>query len=142
MRSHVFALVVARYPDLRDRPSIGGLVHRLALVAAHADTASGIPGRWPIERKPGWPHVVPLACRIHHVRSLVDFRSLESERTFQVTLKLLNSSAYTLQIESVTGHTQHDGMGGSQPLDIAWKAGSNRVGPLSEFEVTFDQRVP
>src|ERR1700729_1877055 len=61
--------------------------------------------RWPIERKLGWPHVVPLAGRIHHVRSYVDFHSLESDRTFQVTLKLLNSSAYNLQIESVTGHT-------------------------------------
>src|SRR5690242_12815885 len=74
--------------------------------------------RWPIERKLGWPHFVDLAARIHHVRSYVDFRSLESERTFQVTLKLLNSSAYKLRIESVTGHTQHDGMGSSQPLDI------------------------
>jgi hypothetical protein len=98
--------------------------------------------RWPIERKRGWPHVVPLAGRIHHVRSLVDFRSLESERNFQITLKLLNSSAYNLQIESVIGYTKHDGIGGSQPLDIAWRAGSNSVGPLSEFDVVFDQRLP
>ena len=112
------------------------------LVALVRNCAKQFRLRWPIERKLGWPHVVPLAGRIHHVRSYVDFRSLENERTFQVTLKLLNSSAYNLQIESVTGHTQHDGMGGSQPLDIAWKSGSNSVGPLSEFEVTFDQRVP
>jgi hypothetical protein len=97
---------------------------------------------WPFRRKLGWPHVVPLAGRIHHVRSFVDFSSLETERTFQVTLKLLNSSVCNLKIESVYGHTEHDGMGGSQPLDIAWKATSTAVVPLSEFEIVFDQRVP
>jgi hypothetical protein len=124
---------------------LGGVIGLLLIPTLIAFVRNGLAERrlrWPIERKLGWPHVVPLAGRIHHVRSYVDFRSLESERTFQVTLKLLNSSVYNLQIESVTGHTQHDGMGGSQPLDFAWKADGNRVRPLSEFDVTFDQRLP
>ena len=98
--------------------------------------------QWPVGKRKGWPYTTDLAGWLYHAKTIANFDNLEADRGFRVTLFIFNASPHNLEISSVSGVTQFDALAGTRAPDIAWTSSRhNKVSPLNEFTVEFEQRM-